>query len=354
MFKKFLQSTSMALACILLVPASADAAEELVNPSTIPSKFSQDKAQFVLNIATPVAEDSVNHYISYHAKHLMEERSNGRLFANIYEASSLGGERETIEGMLSGTIDFFVTISAAFTPFAPRTGIFDLPNAYPNLEVARKTLDSDFLQLLVPDYEAAGFKMFGFSDAGFRQTTSSKPLKKIEDFRGLKIRTMENPNHIAYWKALGANPTPMDFSEVYISLQQGTIDAQENPYDLIVANKLYEPQKYIIETNHVIHGLTMMMSKLKYDALPDDLKEIVEKSAKEALAYGRHVADVRIESRKKIVTDYGCVIDLVSPELREQMLANLKGVYDEMRKATGDQIMDTFLKRIVDIEAASK
>ncbi|MDR0576723.1 MAG: TRAP transporter substrate-binding protein [Candidatus Accumulibacter sp.] len=354
MFNKYLQSALCGLVCILFTSVSASATEELVNPSTIPSKFSQDKAQFVLNIATPVAEDSVNHYIAYRAKHLFEERSNGRLFANVYEASSLGGERETIEGMLSGTIDFFVTISAAFTPFAPRTGIFDLPNAYPNLDVARKTLDSDFLQLLIPDYEAAGFKMFGFSDAGFRQATSNRLLRKIEDFKGLKIRTMENPNHLAYWKALGANPTPMDFSEVYISLQQGTIDAQENPYDLIVANKLYEPQKYITETNHVIHGLTMMMSKLKYDAMPDDLKQIVEKSVKEALAYGRHVADVRIESRKKIVTDYGCVIELVSPELRKQMLSRLEDVYSQMRKATGDKIMDTFLKRIADIEAVSK
>lgn len=122
-------------------------------------------------------------------------------------------------------------------------------------------LDGPILAELQAAYEADGLKLFGYADSGFRVMTSSKAVRQMSDFSGIKIRTMENPNHIAYWQALGANPTPADFSELYMSLEQGTLDAQENPYDLIVANKLYEPQAYVIETNHLLHTLNMVAAR---------------------------------------------------------------------------------------------
>lgn len=327
------------------------ASEEPVDPATIQSKFQEGDAEIVLTVCTPTGLDSVNHYIAWNFKHLIENRSNGRIFANIYEAGSLGGDREIIEGMQSGSIDFFITISPAYTPFAPKTGVFDLPNAYPDLATARIALDDPEIHAAVmPAYQAAGFRFFGFSDAGFRQTTSSKPITKMADFQGLKIRTMENPNHMAYWSSLGANPTPMDFSEVYISLQQGTIDAQENPYDLIVANKLYEPQKYIIETNHLMHNLTMNMSQARWDDMPEDVQKLIEECVKESLLYGRDIADIRIESRKKIVTDFGCEISQISPELRQEMLARITPVYDSIRKSAGSDLVDLNLKVIANAE----
>ncbi len=336
-----------------LFAAAALSAGELVNPSDIPSKYKEKDAKIVLVVCTPVGLDSVNHFIAWNFKHLIEERTKGAVFANIFEAGSLGNDRETIEGMQNGSVDFFVTISPAYTPFAPKTGVFDLPNSYPDLATARKSLDDPRIQeKVVPEYEKAGFKFFGFSDAGFRQATSSKPLAKIDDFKGLKVRTMENPNHMAYWKSLGANPTPMDFSEVYISLQQGTIDAQENPYDLIVANKLYEPQKYIVETNHLMHNLTMNMSKARYDSMPADVQKAITECVKESLQYGRMVADNRIESRKKIVTDYGCQIAQISPELRQEMLVRIKPVYDSIAKVVGQDLVDLNLKIIAEHEKA--
>ncbi len=137
----------------------------------------------------------------------------------------------------------------------------------------------------------------------------------------------------------------MDFSEVYISLQQGTIDGQENPYDLIVANKLYEPQKYITETNHVLHNLTMIMSKVRYDSFPADLQAIIKRTIEEALKYGRVVADRRIESRKQIVLDYGCEINLMSPELRQAILDRIGPVEERIRRDVGNDLVDMY-KRV--------
>ena len=348
MLKKYL--AVWALFLLTAGVARVCGATDLVDPATLKGTASENTAEVAMVITTATGLDSVNHYIAWKAKHLLEEKSGGRIYAEVYEAGALGGDRENIEGLQNGTVDFFVTISSAYVPFAPRTGVFDLPNALPDLAVGRETLDSGILDLVRPDYEAAGFKFFGFSDAGFRQTSSSRPIRNMDDFKGLKIRTMENPNHMAYWSSLGANPTPMDFSELYISLQQGTIDAQENPYDLIVANKLHEPQKYMIETNHLMHTLTMNGSKLKYDALPDDLKPVVDAAIREALDYGRMAADARIESRKKIITDYGCEILTVSPELRREMLSRLDGVYNGIRKSVGADLVDAYLKIIADIE----
>ncbi len=340
MFGKFFAMAAGVMS--LALAAFPVLAEELPDPAAIKSNYAEDKAEIVMDIATPTGVDSVNHYMAWNAKHLIEEGSQGRIWVNVHEAGVLGGDREMIEGMQNGSVDIFIGVSASYVPYARRLGVFDLPNAFATLEIARKVMDSEIVDILRPDFEAAGFKMFGFSDAGFRQATSNRPLKTIDDFTGLKIRTMETPNHLAYWKALGANPTPMDFSEVYISLQQGTIDGQENPYDLIVANKLYEQQKYVTETNHVLHNLTMIMSKVRFESFPPELQPVVQKAIEESLRYGRKVADARIESRKKIITDYGCEISTMSPELRAAIVDRLGDVEKGIRASVGDDLVDAY------------
>ena len=170
----------------------------------------------------------------------------------LYENGALGGDAELTESCIAGSVDFIVGMTGSLVNYIPEAALFDLPNVFPDLETAREVLDGPILAELQAAYEAGGLKLFGYADSGFRVMTSSKAVRQMSDFSGIKIRTMENPNHIAYWQALGANPTPADFSELYMSLEQGTLDAQENPYDLIVANKLYEPQAYVIELS-LIH-----------------------------------------------------------------------------------------------------
>jgi tripartite ATP-independent transporter DctP family solute receptor len=342
---------ALAVGASLAFVCQTGVSAELADPAQIKSKYKYDDAEIVMEIATPTGLDSVNHYMAWNTKHLIEERSQGRIFVNVHEAGSLGSDREMIEGMQNGSVDVFIGVSASYVPYAKRLGVFDLPNAFSNLAVARKVMDSEIVDTLQPDFEKAGFKMFGFSDAGFRQATSNRLLQKIEDFKGFKIRTMETPNHLAYWAALGASPTPMDFSEVYISLQQGAIDGQENPYDLIVANKIYETQKYITETNHVLHNLTMIMSKVRFDSFPAELQTIVKSAIEESLRYGRTVADVRIESRKKIVTDYGCQIFTMSPQLRQDILQRIDKVEKDIRNAVGDDLVDAYKAIIAKAEA---
>lgn len=154
---------------------------------------------------------------------------------------------------------------------------------------------------------------------------------------------MENPNHLAYWQALGANPTPMAFSEVYIGLQQGTIDAQENPYEVIVSAKLFEQQKYVINTNHMFHAIQLVTNKALYEGLPADVQAIIDQAVAEASTFAREQADARVADRVKIITDSGAEIVEVSDELRAEMEAAAATVYPSIAEKIGQDLVDGIL-----------
>ena len=138
---------------------------------------------------------------------------------------------------------------------------------------------------------------------------------------------MENSYHMAYWKALGASPTPMTFSEVYIGLQQGTIDAQENPYEVIVSNKLYEQQDYVVETNHLPHLISLIVSEEFFDLLTDEQQQIIKEAADTAKEYAREQSDARIASRMDTIRESGTEIITPSEELYNEIRELCKPIY---------------------------
>ena len=231
--------------------------------------------------------------------------------------------------------------------------VFDLPFLFDSSAQGQALCDSDVGQQILGTLEDIGIKGLGWMEYGMRNITNSvRPIETPEDLQGIKIRTMENPNHIAYWQALGANPTPSDFSELYMSLEQGTLDAQENPYDLIVANKLYEPQAYVVETNHLLHTLNMVGSKATYDALPADIQQLVSECAAEAHQYARQMADERIEGQKVTIQDAGLEIITLEPAMIQEMADTASNVYDLVREQIGDELVDELLAQVETTSAA--
>ena len=182
--------------------------------------------------------------------------------------------------------------------------------------------------------------MLGYADAGFRELTTNKEVHALADLKGQNIRVMTNPYHIAYWKALGANAVSMEFTEVFMGLQQGTIDGQENPYMNIVANNIQEVQKYIVETNHVGHIITFFMNSSLYASLPDDVKALVDECAADAINYGNDIADESIAAYKKTCTDAGCQIIELDDEVKTELKEKASVVYDMVRKNLGDKLVD--------------
>ena len=151
-------------------------------------------------------------------------------------------------------------------------------------------------------------------------------------FAFLAMASTSTPvTELAIWQSWGANPTPLAFDEVYIGLQQGTIDAQENPIEVLVASKFYEQQDYVIETNHLPHLLTLITSEDFMDALSEEDRSVVLAAAEAATAYAREASLSRIEERKAIIEESGTEILTLSPELRSEMIAASEDVYEEIK-----------------------
>ncbi|MFZ5969748.1 MAG: TRAP transporter substrate-binding protein [Bacillota bacterium] len=344
--KRFKKIISLAIVCMLVFAlAACSGGTKQPEPST-GGDAQQEAQQFSFNLGIDSPEDTVTFIFAKKFSELVEAKSNGNMKVQVYANGQLGGDRELIESTQAGNVDFVVQTTAPQVNFIPELAVFDMASVFPNVETARKALDSEFEGKIGEYYEKAGLKLLGYADQGFRQMTSNKKIQSIDDFKGIKIRTMENPYHLEYWKSVGANPTPMAWGEVYIGLQQGTIDAQENPYEVIVANKIYEQQKYVINTNHVLHILSLIMGNDKFNSLPADYQQIITDAAKEAKEYARAQADERIDGRVKIMNENGVEIVNISPELQAEMAKRAESEYAMIRGKIGDDLVDGLLAAV--------
>jgi tripartite ATP-independent transporter DctP family solute receptor len=301
--------------------------------------------KYTFALTNDSAEDAVTHLMTVKMAELLNAKSNGAFKAEVYGQSQLGSDRELAQSCQAGDIAFVFQTTAPQVNFVPDLSVLDLPMLFPNLKQARAVLDK-FQPIISPSYEKAGFKILGLGDQGFRVTSTNKKIGGIPDFKGIKIRTMENKYHMAFWRSIGANPTPLPWGEVYLSLQQGTIDAQENPLEVIVAGKLYEQQKYVVSTNHILHTITIIMSKKIYDSLTPEERKIVDEAARETVLYSREQADARAQSRIDILTKNNTEVIELPASVRDEMIKLSKGVYDEIRGAVGANLVDALLKEI--------
>lgn len=313
-----------------------------------PVATAASKQTFALTHDSP--EDTITHLMTVKFAELLKQKSGGSYKADIYQSGQLGGDREALQSCQAGDIAFVIHTTAPQVNFVPKLSIFDLPNLFPSLEVARNSIDK-FLPTISKECDKAGFKILGIGDQGFRVMSSNKKVEKLADFKSVKIRTMENKFHIAYWKALSANPTPLPWGEVYLSLQQGTIVAQENPLEVIVAAKLYEQQKYVVLTNHLFHNIAITMSKKIYDKLSAEDKKIVETAATEAVKWGREQANKRASDRLSVLKKQNTEVITLAPATMAEMRKASEGVYKMIRKDVGEALV-TELEGIVKNESS--
>jgi len=277
-------------------------------------------------------------------KELIEKKSDGRIKVDIYLDNQLGGDREILEGCQLGDIAMVSQTTAPQVTFIPQLAIFDIPMLFDNLDVARATLSGPFREQLDKWYDKSGLKLLLFEPIYYRETTTNRAIDKLEDFKGMKIRTMENKYHLAFWKALGANPTPLNFAELYVALQQGTVDAQENPYEVIWSSKFYEVQKYLVDTHHIAFILSIIMNKNTYNGLPDNYKQIIGESMKETSDYLFNQAKAKNEEMLGSIKKTGMTVTEPTPELRASMKKAAADVEKMIRKDVGDDVVDSLMK----------
>ncbi len=303
--------------------------------------------RYAYPLATASPEDTVTQIYAEKFAEEVDRLSDGRIKIQVYANSTLGGDRELLESCKDGDIPFVVQNTAPQVTFMPDLAIFDVPCAFENLDECREVLDDpEFSGLVSSIYENGGYQLLGIADQGFRVMSTNKPVKSIEDFKGQKIRTMENPFHLAFWKSIGANPTPMSFAEVYIGLQQHTIDAQENPYEVIVSNRLYEQQDYVVETNHLPHLITLIMNDEFFKGMPEENQRILKEAAATATEYARQASDDRIADRVKTIEESGTQILKIDEETYKAIVKESTGVRDSIKEKVDSEVYNTFIECI--------
>ena len=274
---------------------------------------------------------------------LVAQRTGGKVKIDIYPATQLGNERDLIEGLQLGTVDLVVTSTGPVGGFIPKMFVVDLPFLFRDRDHAYHVLDGPVGKELLDAFAVKEIKGLAFWENGFRQITNSiRPIEKPEDLKGIKIRTMENKIHLATFKAFGASPTPMAWSEVYTALQQGTIDAQENPIAIVYTSKLFEVQKYLALTGHVYSPALLLMSTKAYNSIPPDVQKIMADAARECATFERNLLHDDETKQLEELKAKGMQITVPNKEL---FRAAAKSVYQEFEgqfgKATIDQILAT-------------
>lgn len=254
---------------------------------------------------------------------------------------NIGTDTELCESTQTGDVAFFLGSTAFTANFVPELNVIDLPFLYADSQQFRDTMDDEeVFNFYKEKYTENNFQLIGFFDQGMRQMTSNTKVQSPEDMHGQKIRVMENQLHIAIWEALGASPTPMAFSEVYMALQQGTIDAQENPFEVIYANRIYEQQDYVIMTSHLAASHNLLFSKVVYDGLSETDQALIMAVGEAAIQYAREQCDARLDERMALVEEAGCEIVELSPEVLQELRDLCSGIYDDVRATYGDEQVD--------------
>lgn len=297
----------------------------------------------VYRLGHVVNEKDAFHVAAVKFKELVEKRSHGRIKIQIYPNAQLGDERTLLEELQMGSVDFAIITSGPISNFAPKFAVVDMPFLFKDAQTAYRILDGPIGKDLLKELEKAHLKGLAFAERGFRNLTNNKrPIYKPSDVKGLKIRVMQNPVYVDTFRALGANAVPMAWGDCLTALQQGTIDGQENPINVIYAFKIYETQKYLAMTRHTYAPAVIMMGlNLWKQFSPADQKLLVQ-CAQEAAEYERAWDASQEAKQLEFIKKHGMVVTY--PDIKA-FRAAVKPVYDKYRPKFGDYL-DRILKAV--------
>lgn len=261
-----------------------------------------------------------------------------------FPSSGLGGEREVIEGLQIGTVEATIVSSGTLANFVAETGVFDIPFLFRDLGHARRVLDGPIGADILTKFDAVGLHALAWGEQGFRHITNNRnQIETPADVAGLKIRTMENPIHLAAFEAMGAAPTPMAWPEVISSLQQGVIDGQENPLSVIVSVRLDEVQEYLTLSGHVYSPAMLLVSRPFWEGLDAAEKAAFEQAARDAAAAMRGFVDDVEQSGVKTLRERGMKVGTLSAEQKAAFQAAISSAYEGYYETYDKELIDAII-----------
>lgn len=293
--------------------------------------------KIVLKFGHLADEKNTWHLGALKFKELVEKNSGGRIEVKIYPNEQLGKEKDLVTSIQTGTADMGIFGETLTTFGADKTIFMATPYLLRDAAHLHKIAGGEIgKEIEAQVLEKAKLRVLGYMERGPRELTSSRPVKTPDDLKGMKIRLPNVPIFLAAWEALGAKPIPMAFSEVFTSLQQGTIEGQENPYALIASAHFYEVQKYLNKTSHVRGWIYVCIGEKRFASLPDDLKKVVLDAGKEMQAYENKLFLEEEGKLEKLLKEKMTFVDVDQAAFAkiasEAVLKNLNDSQKEMYK----------------------
>lgn len=300
--------------------------------------FAQDKEQtFRLALQNPKG-----HPLEVGAQkfaELVAAKSGNKMKVNVFPGGVLGGDAANVSSLQGGTIALVLLNSGILASQVKDFVVFDFPFMFANEKEADAVVDGPFGRSMHAKLESKGIVGLTFFELGFRNITNSKrPITKVEDISGLKLRVIPNAINIDWVKALGGNPTPLAFPEVYAAMEQKAIDGQENPLSVILANKFAEVQKYLTITNHQYNPQSLIFSKKIWDTLSDGERKILQDAALEAATFQRQVSREAATTTLDALKKAGMQVSEFSPAEQDKLRSKLKPVIDKHGAETSETV----------------
>lgn len=304
-------------------------------------------AETVIKVGHGANEQYHMHRALLKFEELVEAGSDGEIDVQIFPSSQMGPDREMIEGVQTGVLEMAVPPSSFFAGWDPAFAVIELPYMYSSKDIALATFESETGDQMLERLQNQGLVGLGWLENGLRHVTNNvRPIKTPEDLEGVKLRTMKVPAHVDTFTTLGANPTPMNFGEVYSALQQGVIDGQENPIALIDSQRFYEVQEHVSLTGHVFTVYIPVISQDFFSSLSAEHQALVQESMTAASAYQQELVNGEEAGQLQKIRDAGVNVVDLSPEERAVFAEKTESVRAAYRDTVGAEAYDAWVAAV--------
>ncbi len=310
--------------------------------------FSTSAVAKTWKVAVGDAAGSAQHEMGKKFQEVLKEKTGGKYDVNLFLNGQLGSEQDTVNDCSMGTLDFSLLAINNITPFSPTVGVLSLPYVIQSLEEAAKLTQGEVGETLKNNtIRDAGVRILGWTYTGFRVLTNSKrPVKTLDDLKGLVIRVPKNEIMIATYQAWGINPTPMAWSETFTALQQKVVDGQDNPYLTVHSMKFYEIQKYITPIRYIFSLEPLIISEELFQSQKPEMQKILEEAGKAATLHSEKFLRESEEEIKKILVEKGMIIDEPANGEKEWIEKATQAVWPSYYKSIGGKDK---LEKVLDV-----
>lgn len=278
---------------------------------------------------------------------IVKEKSGGKIEVKLFPGGVLGGDVQTVSALQGGVVEMLVLNAGILASNVKAFGAVDLPFLFNSGEEADKVMDGAFGKSLADKLPATGLVGLAYWELGFRNLTNERrPVTKLEDIKGLKIRTIQSPIPVELFNALGANAVPLPYTELYTALETGTVDGQENPSANIINAKFYEVQKYMTLTRHQYNPQIVLVSKKFWDGLNDEEKAVLQQAAVEARDFQRKVSREQDAAALEEIRKTGMEVSELSPEETQKLRDAVKPMIEKFSADIGQETVEALFKEI--------